>query len=99
EVLAGRGLTQVDGVFADLGFSSDQLAEAARGLSFRADGPLDMRLDPTAGATAADVVNTMSEAALADVFWEYGEERHSRRVAKRVVMRRATRPFATTADL
>ena len=99
EVLAARGLTQVDGVFADLGFSSDQLAEAARGLSFRDDGPLDMRLDPTTGATAADVVNTMSESALADVFWEYGEERHSRRVAKRIVERRLTQPFATTADL
>ncbi|MBN9118040.1 MAG: 16S rRNA (cytosine(1402)-N(4))-methyltransferase RsmH [Planctomycetes bacterium] len=99
EVLAARGLAQVDGVFADLGFSSDQLAEAARGLSFREDGPLDMRLDPTAGATAADVVNTMSEPALADVFWEYGEERHSRRVAKRIVERRQTQPFATTGDL
>ena len=99
EVLAARGLAHVDGVFADLGFSSDQLSEANRGLSFRADGPLDMRLDPTAGATAADLVNTMSEAALADVFFEYGEERHSRRVARKVVERRQTRPFATTADL
>jgi 16S rRNA (cytosine1402-N4)-methyltransferase len=99
EVLAMRGITQVDGVFADLGFSSDQLAEAKRGLSFREDGPLDMRLDPTIGATAADFVNTMSEAALADVFWEYGEERHSRRVAKRLVERRTEKPFTTTADL
>ncbi|QJW96179.1 16S rRNA (cytosine(1402)-N(4))-methyltransferase RsmH [Frigoriglobus tundricola] len=98
DVLAARGTGPVDGVFADLGFSSDQLAQSARGLSFREDGPLDMRLDPTSGATAADLVNTMSEAALADVFWEYGEERHSRRVAKRIVERRATRPFATTAD-
>ncbi len=99
EVLAARGLTHVDGVFADLGFSSDQLAEAARGLSFRGDGPLDMRLDPTTGATAADLVNTMSEAGLADVFWEFGEERHSRRVARKIVERRAAQPFATTADL
>jgi 16S rRNA (cytosine1402-N4)-methyltransferase len=99
EVLAARGIAQVDGVLADLGFSSDQLAEAGRGLSFREDGPLDMRLDPTAGATAADLVNTMSEAALADVFWEYGEERHSRRVARRIVERRAERPFASTAEL
>lgn len=99
EVLSARGIAQVDGVFADLGFSSDQLAEANRGLSFRTDGPLDMRLDPTSGATAADLVNTMSEAGLADVFFEFGEERHSRRVAKKVVERRATRPFATTADL
>jgi 16S rRNA (cytosine1402-N4)-methyltransferase len=86
-------------VFADLGFSSDQLAEAARGLSFRDDGPLDMRLDPTAGSTAADLVNTLSEAALADVFWEYGEERHSRRVAKRIVEKRGEKPFVTTAEL
>jgi 16S rRNA (cytosine1402-N4)-methyltransferase len=98
DVLAARGIAQVDGVFADLGFSSDQLAQAARGLSFREDGPLDMRLDPTSGATAADLANTMSEGALADVFWEYGEERHSRRVAKRIVERRTARPFATTAD-
>jgi 16S rRNA (cytosine1402-N4)-methyltransferase len=99
EVLAARGIAQADGVLADLGFSSDQLARAERGLSFREEGPLDMRLDPTAGATAADLVNTMGEAALADVFWEYGEERHSRRVARRIVERRAEKPFATTGEL
>jgi 16S rRNA (cytosine1402-N4)-methyltransferase len=99
EVLAARGITAVDGAFADLGFSSDQLAERARGLSFRDDGPLDMRLDPTAGATAADLVNTLSETSLADVFWEFGEERYSRRVARRIVERRSDHPFATTADL
>lgn len=99
DVLAGRGIRTVDGVFADLGFSSDQLAQAARGLSFRDDGPLDMRLDPTAGATAADLVNKMGEAALADVFFEFGEERFSLWVARRIVERRATQPFATTADL
>lgn len=99
EVLTARGISQVDGVFADLGFSSDQLALAERGLSFREDGPLDMRLDTTTGATAADIVNRSSEAALADVFWEYGEERHSRRVARRIVERREEKPFATTAEL
>jgi len=99
EVLAVRGLAGVDGVFADLGFSSDQLAQGERGLSFREDGPLDMRLDPTAGATAADLVNTLSESALADVFWEYGEERYSRRVAKRIVERRTEKPITTTAEL
>ncbi|MFM8271430.1 MAG: 16S rRNA (cytosine(1402)-N(4))-methyltransferase RsmH, partial [Gemmata sp.] len=99
EVLSAKGIDRVDGVLADLGFSSDQLADAARGLSFRDDGPLDMRLDPTTGATAADLVNTMSEAGLADVFWEFGEERHSRRVAKKIVARRGDKPFATTADL
>jgi len=98
-VLANRGLTEVDGVLADLGFASDQMDEANRGLSFRTDGPLDMRLDPTTGRPAADLVNTLSEAGLADLFFELGEERHSRRVARKVVERRTTRPFATTADL
>jgi len=99
DVLANRGIGAVEGVFTDLGFASDQVERAERGLSFRDDGPLDMRLDPTTGATAADLVNTMSEKALADVFWEYGEERHSRRVAKKIVERRKAKPFATTADL
>ncbi|QDU24090.1 16S rRNA (cytosine(1402)-N(4))-methyltransferase RsmH [Urbifossiella limnaea] len=98
-VLANRGLTAVDGVLADLGFASDQMDAADRGLSFRADGPLDMRLDPTGGRPAADLVNTLSEAGLADLFFELGEERHSRRVARKIVERRATKPFATTADL
>jgi 16S rRNA (cytosine1402-N4)-methyltransferase len=99
EVLANRGIGRVDGVLADLGFASDQMQDATRGFSFRTDGPLDMRLDPTAGATAAEYVNDLSEAALADVFWEYGEERHSRRVARKIVERRKSKPFATTADL
>ncbi len=99
EVLRGRGVEKVDGVLADIGFSSDQMSDPARGLSFKTDGPLDMRLDPTSGSTAADLVNTLSEAALADVLFEYGEERKSRRVAKRVVERRRTKKFETTADL
>ena len=99
EVLRNKGVGKVDGVLADIGFSSDQMNDPARGLSFKADGPLDMRLDPTAGATAADLVNTMSEAALADVFYEYGEERKSRWVAKRIVERRKAKPFETTAEL
>lgn len=98
-VLANLGIDQVDGILADLGFASDQVEQAARGLSFRDDGPLDMRLDPTTGETAADLVNTLSEQALADVFWQYGEERHSRRVARRIVERRRTKPFATTGEL
>jgi len=97
-VLTNLGIVAIDGVLADLGFSSDQMQEAGRGLSFREDGPLDMRLDPTTGATAADMVNTMSEAGLADVFFEFGEERHSRRVARKIVERRKVTPFATTAD-
>ena len=99
EVLAARGVEKVDGVFADLGFASDQMEDAARGLSFRADGPLDMRLDPTTGAAAAEYVNELSEAALAEIFREYGEERHSRRVARRIVERRMSKSFATTAEL
>jgi 16S rRNA (cytosine1402-N4)-methyltransferase len=99
EVLKSQGISGVDGVLADLGFSSDQVNDPTRGFSFRNDGPLDMRLDPSLGTTAADLVNTMSEGALADVIFEYGEERHSRRVAKRIVERRAERQFETTADL
>jgi 16S rRNA (cytosine1402-N4)-methyltransferase len=99
EVLRNQGVGKVDGVLADIGFSSDQMNDPTRGLSFKADGPLDMRLDPTAGATAADLVNTMSEQALADVFYEYGEERKSRWVAKRIVERRKAKPFETTAEL
>ncbi len=99
EVLANLGVPAVDGVLADLGFASDQLEDAARGLSFRGDGPLDMRLDPAVGQTAADLVNTLPERALADVLWEFGEERHSRRVARRIVERRAEKPFQTTAEL
>ena len=99
DVLRNLGIERVDGVLADLGFASDQMDERTRGLSFREDGPLDMRLDPTGGSTAADLVNAMSEEALADVFYEFGEERKSRRVAKNIVERRAVKPFTTTADL
>jgi 16S rRNA (cytosine1402-N4)-methyltransferase len=99
EILRNRGIEAVDGVLADLGFASDQMGEAVRGFSFREDGPLDMRLDPTTGATAADLVNTMSEAGLADVFYEFGEERQSRRVARKIVERRKAKPFTTTGEL
>ena len=99
EVLTHHGVTKVDGIFADLGFCSDQMSDPLRGFSFQGDGPLDMRLNPTIGQTAADLVNTLSERALADVFWEYGEERKSRWVAKRIVERRAQKPFETTAEL
>jgi 16S rRNA (cytosine1402-N4)-methyltransferase len=99
EVLQQQGVPRVDGVLADIGFSSDQLGDPARGLSFMNDGPLDMRLDPTAGTTAADLVNGLPERELADVLFEFGEERKSFRVAKRVVERRKVRRFETTADL
>ena len=97
-VLANLGLRTIDGVFADLGFSSDQLADPMRGLSFRTDGPLDMRLDPSSGMTAAEMLNTLSEGAIADILYEFGEERKSRWVAKRVVERRATKPFETVRE-
>ena len=98
-VLANLGVETADGVLADLGFASDQVDDPARGLSFKEDGPLDMRLDPTAGQTAADLVNRMSEKALADVIYEYGEERKSRWVAKRIVEQRKEKPFETTGEL
>ena len=90
---------QVDGILFDLGVSSWQLDQAERGFSFQADGPLDMRMDPDQTTTAADLVNQLSEEALADIFWTYGEERGSRGIAKALVARRQERPFETTLDL
>ena len=88
----------VDGVMLDLGVSSMQLDQAQRGFSFMHDGPLDMRMSDT-GMTAADLVNTQSESALADILFLFGEERASRRIAKAIVKRRVDQPFATTLDL
>lgn len=99
DVLENLNIAAVDGVLADLGFSSDQMDDAARGLSFQGDGPLDMRLDPDGGSTAADLVNSMAEAALADLIFEFGEERHSRKIARKIVERRKSKAFETTADL
>lgn len=89
----------VDGVLLDLGVSSPQLDAAERGFSFMRDGPLDMRMDPTSSPSAAQWVNSASESALAQVFFEYGEERYARRIAHAIVARRAEAPFARTADL
>lgn len=97
--LASVGVNEIDGLLADLGFASDQVDEAERGLSFQKDGPLDMRLDPTAGENAADLVARLSEYDLAKVIYEYGEERHSRRVARKIVEARRTTPIRTTAQL
>jgi 16S rRNA (cytosine1402-N4)-methyltransferase len=99
EILRNLEINAADGVLADLGFASDQMEQTARGLSFRDDGPLDMRLDPTRGMTAAELVNSLGEAALADVIYEFGEERQSRRVARRIVERRKVKPFTTTGEL
>jgi 16S rRNA (cytosine1402-N4)-methyltransferase len=98
-VLAGIGVTRIDGILFDLGVSSMQLDRPERGFSFRAEGPLDMRMGPEAFATAAQLVQELPEAELARIFFEYGEERWSRRIARRIVERRRSRPFTTTADL
>jgi 16S rRNA (cytosine1402-N4)-methyltransferase len=92
-------LTAVDGILLDLGVSSHQFDTASRGFSFAHDGPLDMRLDPTVGTTAADLVNQLDERDLADLIYQYGEERASRRIAHQVVIRRRQEPFTRTADL
>jgi len=88
----------VDGVALDLGVSSPQLEDPARGFSFRADGPLDMRMGGD-GPTAADVVNRLGEAELADLIYGLGEERHARRVARAVVAARVRAPIARTGEL
>ena len=93
EVIA-RG--SLDGLLADFGVSSLQLDEAHRGFSFRSDGPLDMRMDPRSGQTAEQVVNQEDENVLADLIYEFGEERRSRRIARAIVR---ARPISTTAEL
>ena len=93
------GFRPLDGVVMDLGVSSYQLDDPARGFSFRADGPLDMRMDPAAHPSAADLVNRLPETELAEVFWKYGDEHRSRRVARAICERRVRAPFTTTADL
>jgi 16S rRNA (cytosine1402-N4)-methyltransferase len=97
-LLAARGVTQLDGVVLDLGVSSFQIDTPERGFSFRFDGPLDMRMGQT-GPTAADLVNTLPEGELADLIWEFGEERFSRRVARAIIKSRAEAPFTTTLQL
>jgi 16S rRNA (cytosine1402-N4)-methyltransferase len=86
----------VDGILLDLGLSSRQLADGMRGFSFSNDGPLDMRFDVEQGVTAAELINRLSEAELADLFWRYGEERRSRRIARAIVQER---PIHTTHEL
>ncbi len=98
EVCAGlQG--QVDGILFDLGISSPQVDEAARGFSFRNDGPLDMRMDPDSGMSAAAWLSTASETEISDVLWRYGEERRSRQIARRIVDTRKTNPLTTTFEL
>lgn len=106
EVLDGLGVDRVQGVLLDLGLSSDQLAWAHRGFSFAADGPLDMRFDPTPGKssagarpTAAELLASLPEDKLAQMFFDYGEERFSRRIARRIVETRRRSPIQTTRQL
>ena len=99
DVLAARGLTAVDGVLVDLGVSSPQFDEPARGFSFRHDGPLDMRMDPTAGRPLASMLADVDERTLADVIFRFGEERHARRIARAIVRAEAVQPLATTGAL
>jgi 16S rRNA (cytosine1402-N4)-methyltransferase len=91
--------TAPQGVLLDLGVSSMQLDEAARGFSFNAEGPLDMRMDPTEGFTAAELVNRLPERELADLIYRWGEEHASRQIARAIVETRRRRQFTTTTEL
>jgi 16S rRNA (cytosine1402-N4)-methyltransferase len=99
DVLNGLGLRQVDGVLADLGVCSDQLDDPARGLSFGRPGPLDMRMNPAEGEPASELLRRLDERTLADLIYEYGEERFSRRIARRIVEERKRAPLETTEQL
>ncbi len=96
EVAKGQRPATIDGLLADIGVSSLQLDNVARGFSFQADGPLDMRMDPHSERTAEQVVNHLDERQLADVIYEFGEERRSRRIARAICR---SRPIRTTAQL
>jgi 16S rRNA (cytosine1402-N4)-methyltransferase len=99
DVLAARGVPRVDGVLADLGVSSMQLDQPDRGFSFRQSGPLDMRMDQSRGQTLAEKLATVDERALADVIWQYGEERRSRRVARFIIEARDRGGLTDTSAL
>jgi len=99
EVLKQLNLQAVDGVLADLGFCSDQMDDPSRGLSFNQSGPLDMRLDPSQGEPASDLIKGLGERELADLIYQYGEERFSRRIARRIVEACKTAPIETTEQM
>ena len=97
--LDSLAVSRVHGVLMDLGVSSPQLDEAERGFSFQADGPLDMRMDPTAGESAADWIARADADEIAHVLWVFGEERFSRRIARAIVEARKLGPIVTTTQL
>jgi len=100
KLLAGLKVSVVDGILLDLGISSFQLDDESRGFAFRADGPLDMRMDPQSeGISAADLVNTLKEAQLERIISEFGEERFARRIAAAIVMQRSRAKITTTKSL
>jgi 16S rRNA (cytosine1402-N4)-methyltransferase len=99
QVLDAREIARAQGMLADLGVSSMQLDAPGRGFSFRRDEPLDMRMDTSAGPTAAEAIAAADEQQLADVIYEYGEERHARRVARAIVAARQLEPIDTTGRL
>ena len=98
-VLDGRGIVDISGALADLGLSSMQLATEGRGFSFQRDEPLDMRMDPTSGSPASELLATVGEEDLANVIFQFGEERYSRRIARTIVRAREEAPIATTGQL
>ena len=100
DVLSRAGERDPQGILVDLGVSSLQFDSPERGFSFRFDAPLDMRMDPTSGATAADLLQQLPESEIARIIFEFGEERHSRRIARRIVERREQgKPVTATKDL
>ncbi|MEO8495822.1 MAG: 16S rRNA (cytosine(1402)-N(4))-methyltransferase RsmH [Planctomycetota bacterium] len=99
EILNELGIAQVDGILLDLGLSSDQLADRERGFSFATDGPLDLRFDPTQGEPAWRLLDRLSAEHLANIIFEFGEERYSRRIASAVVEARRQSPIRTAGEL
>ncbi len=99
EILVELNVGTVDGILLDLGLSSDQLADTTRGFSFDADGPLDLRFNPLVGEPASRLVNRLSAEHLADLIFHYGEERFSRRIARRIIEQRHQRPIETAREL
>ncbi len=98
ELMKAHGLEKLDGILVDIGVSSRQFDDGARGFSFSKEGPLDMRMGDT-GITAAEIVNVWDESELARLFWEYGEERASRKIARHICEERVASPFKTTTEL